>query len=90
MMVLPNGHMGQLYCGARVHEKEDFSYLFERMHRPMTACVFDEDDTFSLEHTRQEYGVYGTTDFRHPAVEILQENGDFDCDVKGPCDRCFP
>ncbi|MCI8313348.1 MAG: alpha-galactosidase [Lachnospiraceae bacterium] len=75
MMVLPNGHMGQLYCGARVHEKEDFSYLFERMHRPMTACVFDEDDTFSLEHTRQEYGVYGTTDFRHPAVEILQENG---------------
>lgn len=75
MMILPNGHMGQLYCGARVHEKEDYSYLLERMHRPMTACVFDEDDTFSLEHTRQEYGVYGTTDFRHPAVEILQGNG---------------
>lgn len=41
----------------------------------MTSYVYDDDDTFSLEHTRQEYGVYGTTDFRHPAVSILQKNG---------------
>ncbi len=75
MTVLPNGHMGQLYFGKRIHHKEDFSCLLERQRRPMTACVFDDDSSFSLEHTRQEYGVYGTTDFRHPAVEILQEDG---------------
>ena len=31
--------------------------------------------SFSLEHIRQEYPVYGTTDYRHPAIEILQKNG---------------
>lgn len=75
MTVLPNGHMGQLYFGKRIHHKEDFSYLLERVSHAMSACVFDDDNSFSLEHTRQEYGVYGTTDFRHPAVEVLQENG---------------
>ena len=75
MTVLPNGHMGQLYFGRRIHHREDFSYLLERIPRSMTACVYDDDDTFSLELTRQEYGVYGTTDFRHPAVSILQQNG---------------
>ena len=75
MAVVPNGHLGQLYFGKRIHHKEDFSYLQERVHRSMTSYVYDDDDTFSLEHTRQEYGVYGTTDFRHPAVSILQKNG---------------
>ena len=75
MAVLPNGHLGQLYFGKRIHHKEDFSYLQERVHRSMTSYVYDDDDTFSLEHNRQEYGVYGTTDFRHPAVSILQKNG---------------
>ena len=28
-----------------------------------------------MEHIRQEYPVYGTTDYRHPAIELLQENG---------------
>ncbi len=75
MTVLPNGHLGQLYFGRKIHYKEDFSYLFEQVSRAMTACVFDDNNGFSLEHTRQEYGVYGTTDFRHPAVSVLQENG---------------
>ena len=75
MMVLPNGHLGQLYFGGRIHHKEDFSCFLEMSCRPMASCVFDEDRFFSLEHIRQEYGVYGTTDFRHPAVEILQGNG---------------
>ncbi len=75
MTVLQNGHLGQLYFGGRIHHKEDFSYLLETSYRPMTAYVFDEDRSFSLEHVRQEYGVYGTTDFRHPAVEVLQQNG---------------
>lgn len=75
MTVLPNEQMGQLYFGKRIHHKEDFSYLLETGYRPMTSYVFEGDRSFSLEHVRQEYGVYGTTDYRHPAVEILQENG---------------
>ncbi len=73
--VLPNGQMGQLYFGKRIHDREDFSHFLELSSRPMSSCTFDEDKFFSLEHIRQEYGLYGTGDFRHPAVEILQKNG---------------
>ena len=75
MTVLPNGQMGQLYFGARIHEREDYSYLLEMKSRPMTACISEEDKLFSMEHIRQEYGVFGATDYRMPAVEIQQENG---------------
>ena len=75
MCVLKNGHLGQLYFGKRIHDKADFSYLVETCSRPMTSYVYEGDRTFSLEHIRQEYPVYGTTDYRHPAIEVLQENG---------------
>ena len=35
MAVLPNGQMGQLYFGKRIHQREDYSYLLEMMARPM-------------------------------------------------------
>ena len=75
MTVLPNGQIGQLYFGKRIHQREDYSYLLEMMARPMGSYVFESDRTLSLEHVKQEYGVYGSTDYRCPAVEILQENG---------------
>lgn len=75
MAVLPNGQMGQLYFGKRIHQREGYSYLLEMMARPMGSYVFENDRTLSLEHVKQEYGVYGSTDYRCPAVEILQENG---------------
>lgn len=75
LCVLENGHLGQLYCGKRIHDKEDFRYLIEKAPRPMTSYVYENDRTFSLEHIRQEYPVYGSTDYRHPAVEILQDDG---------------
>ena len=85
MCVLENGHLGQLYYGKKIHDKEDFSYLVEKCGRPMTSYVFEGDRTFSLEHIRQEYPVYGSTDYRHPAVEILQENGSRISDFQYQC-----
>lgn len=73
--VLPNRHMGQLYFGRKIHDKDNFSYLLEMCPRPMSSHPYEGDILFSLEHVKQEYGVYGTTDYRHPAVEISQENG---------------
>ena len=75
MMILPNGHMGQLYFGKRVNAEKDYSYLLEMAPRPMSSYLDDDAKRFSLEHIKQEYGVYGSTDFRHPAIEILQGNG---------------
>ena len=75
MCVLPNGHLGNLYFGKRIHDREDFSHLLEMKQRPMTACVYEGNRKFSLEHLKLEYPVYGSSDYRYPAVEILQENG---------------
>lgn len=75
MCVLENGHMGQIYFGKKIHDKEDFSYLVEKIERPMTSYIYEWDKSFSLEHIRQEYPVYGTTDYRYPAIELLQKNG---------------
>ena len=75
MQVLPNGQMGQLYFGKKVHDREDFSYLLETLPRPMSSCVFTDSKSFSLDHIRQEYPSYVTGDYRTPAVEVLQENG---------------
>jgi len=73
--VLPNGQLGQLYFGRAIHDSGDFDHLLEMHHRPMTSWVFEGNNLFSLEHTRQEYPSYGTTDYRRPAVEVLQTNG---------------
>ena len=75
MCVLPNGHLGNLYFGKRIHDREDFSHLLEMKQRPMTACVYEGNRKFSLEHLKLEYPVYGSSDYRYPAMEILQENG---------------
>ena len=80
--VLPNGHIGNLYFGKKIHDREDFSYLIESKQRPMTACVYEGNRKYSLEHLKLEYPVYGTSDYRNPAVEILQANGSRLSEVK--------
>lgn len=75
MTIMRNGHLGQLYFGKKIRDREDFSYFLETCGRPMTSYIYEDDRTFSLEHLRQEYPVFGTTDYRQPAVEIRQENG---------------
>ncbi len=73
--IMPDGHIGQLYYGKRIADREDFSHLLERAHRDMAPCMFDGDTTFSLEHLKQEYPSFGKGDMRYPAFEIRQENG---------------
>ena len=75
MAVLPGGSVGQLYYGRRVHDREDFSYLAEGCIRSHSAVIEDDDKGYSLEHLRQEYPVYGSSDYRMGAIEVLQENG---------------
>ena len=72
--VAEDGKLLQLYYGAAVPER-DYSYLVELQHRPMTTYRKEGDLRYSLEHVRQEFPEYGTTDFRHPAICLRQENG---------------
>lgn len=73
--ILPNGHMGQLYCGKRVSTRDSYLHLFETKNRALTAYVFEDDDTFSLQHTRQEYATYGSGDILEPAFDLRKEDG---------------
>ena len=75
MKILPNDQLGQLYYGPAIQCRDNFDHLLEMVPRSMTACVFENNDRFSMEHVKQEYPAYGTGDFRHPAVRILQQNG---------------
>jgi len=75
IQVLPNNQLGNLYFGKRIEDKETYGYLREGGYRPLATFVFEGDMNFSLQHTRQEYPSYGTTDFRYPAFEIEQMNG---------------
>jgi len=72
--VYEDGKLLQLYYGAVVPER-DYSYLVELQHRPVTTYRKEGDLRYSLEHVRQEFPEYGTTDFRHPAICLRQENG---------------
>ena len=76
--VMPGGYLGQFYFGKRLHESDDFSWLFENDRRGgHTACTGDDDaeGSICLELVKQEYPVYGSGDYRQGAVEVLQENG---------------
>ncbi len=48
MTVLPNGHLGNLYYGKAIRDREDFSHLLELVQRPMFQYVYDDDRLFSL------------------------------------------
>ena len=73
--VLKNGHLGQLYYGKHIRDRESFDHLLEMQARSMAVCRFEGDLCFSLEHLKQEYPAYGSGDMRHPAMDIVQENG---------------
>lgn len=75
MKILRNQQIGQLYFGKRVPLRDSYGYLVENMYRPVSCYVYDNEYSFSLEHLRQEYPSYGSTDYRMPAVEIEQKNG---------------
>ncbi|MFT8705458.1 alpha-galactosidase [Bifidobacterium aquikefiricola] len=68
-------HLMQLYYGKAVADREDFGYLVEVQRRTTASCPIEGNASYSLEHLRQEYPEYGTSDYRMPAISIAQPNG---------------
>jgi len=82
MTVLKNGHLGHLYFGGRIDEQVSPEWFRYPLFRPLTACVYEDDPFFSLEHERLEYPNFGTTDFRQPAFSVRQNSGSRVSDFK--------
>ena len=70
--VLENGQLGHVYFGKHLTDREDFGYLVEYATRDMAPYPFEGRSNFSLEHLKQEYGVYGSGELPHAAVDVLQ------------------
>lgn len=73
--IMKNNQLGHLYYGRRIRNRESFQHLFQEQSRAGMSCVFEGDLSFSLDILKQEYPAYGSTDYREPAYQILQENG---------------
>ena len=81
--VLQNGQLGQLYYGKKINHRNSFSHFFSKPKYGVGVIAHpQEDPAFSLEYYKQEYPSYGTSDFRKPAIKILQENGSRISDFK--------
>lgn len=80
--ILPNGHVGNLYFGKKIDPYKTYNHLFEGIYRPLAAYVYEGDNQFSLQNTRQEYPTFGLSDFRKGAFSIKQENGSEISDFK--------
>ncbi|WP_347834535.1 glycoside hydrolase family 36 N-terminal domain-containing protein [Gracilibacillus sp. JCM 18860] len=73
--VLEKSHqLEHLYYGKRIHHRDSFAHLIEREIRP-SCNMFEGDHTSSMEHIKQEYPSFGSTDFRFPAHVIMREDG---------------
>ena len=73
--IMENGQLENLYYGKAVRDKEDFTYLHEECIRSHMSICIPEPGTLSMHYTKQEYPVYGTGDYRSPALSVRQENG---------------
>jgi alpha-galactosidase len=81
--VMKNGHLGSLYYGKAVRDREDFSHFQDYGNPvPNSSHIYKEDPAFSLEAVKQEFPVYGKTDFREPAVSIKTIEGSHITDFK--------
>lgn len=73
--IMENGQLENLYYGKAIHDREDFSHFHqEEMRSQMSVCI-PEPGILSMQYTKQEYPVYGTGDYRSPALSVRQENG---------------
>lgn len=73
--VMPTGHLTHLYYGKKLRHG-DLSWLQVRQERSsFSPNPVPEDRTISFDTLPQEYPVYGTSDFRNPALQLKQANG---------------
>ncbi|OON97639.1 MAG: alpha-galactosidase [Candidatus Epulonipiscioides saccharophilum] len=73
--ILDNNHLGQLYFGKAIRDRESFDHLLVEKGTNLAPCLFEGNLDFSLEVIKQEYPSYGTGDYRDPAYQVTSKNG---------------
>lgn len=75
--IIKDGYVAHGYFGSRINLKNGEFEIDRRERVAFSPTPYNEDWTFSLDHLPQEYPSFGTSDFRTPAFETIDENGDF-------------
>ena len=75
MNILENKQLGHLYFGKQIKCTSLLNKSLQHRERGVQACVFEGDIRFSLEDTPRVYPEYGTSDYRHPAYQIRNADG---------------
>lgn len=70
--LLPNGQPGHVYFGARLPQRDDWSYAQPLGEYPNTVM---QPDNWSYEWVKHEYPTDGSGDFMEPAFVIEQPDG---------------
>lgn len=73
--IMANGQLENLYYGKRIADREDFRHFHEETIRSQLSVCQPEPSLLSMHYARQEFPVYGTGDYRSPALCIRQQNG---------------
>ncbi len=75
--VLESGHIGQLYYGRRIHNRDTYDSLYSNFSRDLEVGTAYSKATkgFTLESTRLEVGESGKGDYREPSVRLVYEDG---------------
>ena len=73
--VMRNNQLGHLYFGKRIKHRDSYEHLFKIRVRGDASYIFEDDRRYNLDNIAQEYPAYGTSDYREPAMHILQEDG---------------
>ncbi|CEG28594.1 alpha-galactosidase [Bacillus sp. B-jedd] len=76
--VMKNGQLGHLYYGKALRNRNNFSHLQTYDVPTAASChLYADDPAFSLETVRQEFPVYGSSDFREPALLLSKPDQNF-------------
>jgi len=70
--IFKNKYLAHLYWGRRL---KDSDFTDALAVSPFGGTPDPNDKTYTLDSLMQEYPSYGTSDYRHPAYQIEQEDG---------------
>lgn len=81
--VLPTRHVGTLYYGKRIREKENYDNLFQSfsIYGGIETQYDGQKAPYSLNQVCLEFSSYGKSDFREPSVHMTFEDGSRVTDV---------
>ena len=70
MNILANNQLGQLYYGKKIRHNESFAHLLEERPRPLSACTFEGNMSFCMEHIIK--GIFDRIKFKYESGESIQ------------------